>query len=328
MDSVFHFELPDSLIAQVPASPRDYARLLVVERRTGKLIDDYFYNIDKYLNPNSTIVVNNSKVEHCRYLFLDAKREIFATEKVNNHTVRALVRPGRVFKLGALVNLDDGISAQVTAVDSEGIRTIRFNVELNDERLVRASHVPLPPYISQDDTLENEYQTIYAKTLGSLAAPTAGLHFTPKLQLNLKKTFDWQEVTLHVGLGTFAPLKAENFATKTLHSEEYEVNEETFQALKNASHITAVGTTTTRTIESLFSRSTPLLRGATDIFITPPYDFLRVDSMVTNFHLPGTSLLLLVEAFMGSRQLIESVYHHAISNKYRFYSFGDAMLII
>ena len=326
MDSLYTFELPEELIAQTPANPRDHARLLVYDRRSKTITDDYFYNLAKYLPKNTTVVANNTKVNHCRYLFHGNKTEIFVVEAVNDKTVRAMIRPGKKFKLGESTVLDEGLVVTTTNIDSDGIRTLRFNVPRDDDSLVRASHVPLPPYIEQNDTLAEEYQTIYAKNLGSLAAPTAGLHFTPELKKQIQDTFGWQEVTLEVGLGTFAPLSISNFTSGTLHAEKYVVEEKISDEISTAKHITAVGTTSLRTLESI--AKTGVLMGETDIFIQPGYEFKRVDSLITNFHLPSTSLLLLVEAFVGSRTELDRIYTHAIKGKYRFYSFGDAMLII
>jgi S-adenosylmethionine:tRNA ribosyltransferase-isomerase len=326
MNGLFEFDLPKELIAQEPARPRDHARLLVYSRQNGLIADDYFYNLPKHLAPQTTVVANNTRVNHCRYLFDNAKTEIFVVEALNDRTVRAIVRPGRAFKLGALLDLGTGLSVQVEAIDEDGLRTLSFNCPRDDGRLVRASHVPLPPYIKQNDDLAGEYQTVYAQKYGSLAAPTAGLHFTPELQRKVKTDFGWEEVTLDVGLGTFAPLTDQNFKTKTLHSETYHVPKASYERIMDAPHITAVGTTSLRTIETVADTEHPL-SGSTSIFITPGHTFKRVDALITNFHLPSTSLLLLVEAFIDSRADIERVYAHAIRERYRFYSFGDAMLI-
>ncbi len=320
------FDLPKSLIAQAPASPRDHARLLVYNRRTKRITDDYFYNLLKHLPNPTLVVVNNSKVEHCRMLFDGGKKELFVVEGVNDKTVRALVRPGKVFRLGKTVQLSHAVLATVTAIDEEGIRTIQFNVARDHPDLLAAQHVPLPPYIKQNDALAAEYQTIYAKTVGSKAAPTAGLHFTDQLKQRVQAERDWAEVTLHVSLGTFASLTEENFKTGRLHEESYEIAETTAQKIAAAEHVTAVGTTSVRTIES--AANSQQLSGSTDIFIQPGYSFKRVNALVTNFHLPGTSLLLLVEAFVGSGDELQYIYDHAIKETYRFYSFGDAMLLL
>ena len=248
-------------------------------------------------------------------------------EKANDKTVRALVRPGKVFKLGKTIELTPSVYCKVTNIDEDGIRTLEFSETLDYPDLLSAMHVPLPPYIAQNDELAVEYQTIYAKDLGSKAAPTAGLHFTPELRDKIKESRDWAEVTLHVGLGTFAPLNEEQLRTGHLHSETYEETADVAQKIKKAVHVTAVGTTSVRTLESVYGLHKSLT-GSTDILIQPGYEFRRVDSLITNFHLPGTSLLLLVAAFLGSEDELLRIYNHAINSKYRFYSFGDAMLII
>lgn len=320
------FDLPKELIAQEPARPRDSAKLLVYDRATKMITDTVFSELNTYLHPETTLVLNNSKVENCRWLFDEGKTEMFVLEKLDQHTVRALVRPGKRFKLGATTELTDWLSAETTAIDDDGIRTIRLNVMHDDERLRAIEHVPLPPYIAQNDTLAAEYQTVYAKPLGSKAAPTAGLHFTDKLLDEVKAKHVVEEVTLHVGLGTFAGLTDENFKTGRLHEEWYEVDSKVAERIAQATHVTAVGTTTVRTLES-YTASGDLM-SATSIFIQPGYEFQRVNSLITNFHLPGTSLLLLVEALVGSEFELQRIYDHAIAEKYRFYSFGDAMLIL
>ena len=320
------FDLPKELIAQEPASPRDSARLLVYDRKTKKITDSIFSELPEFLPKNTTLVVNNSKVEHCRWLFDNGKTEIFVLEKLDQKTIRALVRPGKFFKLHSKTQLTDWLEIETTAIDEEGIRTIALNVQHDDSRLREIEHVPLPPYIKQNDQLAEEYQTIYAKPAGSKAAPTAGLHFTDELMGEIKKEHNVEEVTLHVGLGTFASLKQENYESGTLHSEWYEISHEVAKSLEKANHITAVGTTSTRTLESWLKSGK--LSGDTDIFIQPGYDFKAVNSLITNFHLPGTSLLLMIEAFIGSEKETQRIYDHAIKEKYRFYSFGDAMLIL
>lgn len=320
------FSLPDDLIAQEPAHPRDSARLLVYDRKNKSITDAIFRDVPQFLNKNTTIVVNNSKVEHCRWLFDDGKTEIFVLEKLDTHTIRALVRPGKKFKRGNECAITDWLSVRVTNIDDEGIRTLKLNITHDDERLRQIEHVPLPPYIKQNDELAQEYQTIYAKPLGSKAAPTAGLHFTEQLLQQIRIKHEIVEVTLHVGLGTFASLNEENFKTGTLHAEWYEINPDAVANINNASHITAVGTTSARTLESWATSG--LTESDTEIFIQPGYEFKSVNSLITNFHLPGTSLLLMVEAFVGDKTEMQRIYDYAIAQKYRFYSFGDAMLIL
>lgn len=334
------FDLPETLIAQQPVVPRDHARMLVYDRASRTIVDDHFYNLLTYLPDPTCVVVNNSKVEHCRMLFDNGRREIFILEHANDKTVRGLVRPGKYFKLGKTVQLTDAITATVTAVDDDGIRTLQFNHRTDHPELLAAQHVPLPPYITQNDELAAEYQTIYAKPTGSKAAPTAGLHFTNELKQTVQQQRDWAELTLHVGLGTFAPLQEENLKTGRLHHESYEVSTDTLKKIATAQHVTAVGTTSVRTLETLYSRTVDkllgssqdsehdVIKGSTDIFIQPDYHFKRVDSLITNFHLPGTSLLLLTAAFVGSEEELLRIYEHAIAQKYRFYSFGDCMLVL
>jgi S-adenosylmethionine:tRNA ribosyltransferase-isomerase len=320
------FDLPKELIAQEPAVPRDSAKLLVYDRTTKKITDTVFSELLKFLNPATTLVVNNSKVENCRWLFDSGKVEIFVLEKLDTHTIRALVRPGKKFKLGSVSQINDWLDVTTTAIDIDGIRTLKLNIQHDDQRLHAVEHIPLPPYIAQNDTLAHDYQTIYAKPLGSKAAPTAGLHFTDELLDQIRTEHEVLEVTLHVGLGTFASLQPENYATGKLHVESYEITPEIADQLDKSPHITSVGTTTTRTIESW--KQSGKLSGSTDIFIQPGYEFRKVHSMITNFHLPGTSLLLMLEAFIGSESESQRIYNHAIAQKYRFYSFGDAMIIL
>jgi len=326
---VIHFELPKELIAQEPARPRDAARLLVYDRHKKTITDTVFSELPHYLPANTTLVVNNSKVDHCRWLFDDDKTEIFVLEKLDQHTIRALVRPGKKFKRGVSSAITNWLDVETTHIDEDGIRTMTLSVTHDDDRLHAIEHIPLPPYIKQNDTLAQEYQTIYAKqstTGGSKAAPTAGLHFTDELLDKIRRKHAVEEVTLHVGLGTFASLKQENYTTGRLHSEQYEITPEVAKVLEDATHITTVGTTSTRTLESW--KKTGDLSGDTDIFLQPGYIFQSTNSMITNFHLPGTSLLLMIEAFVGSLSETQLIYDHAIAEKYRFYSFGDAMLIV
>ncbi|MEP1151075.1 MAG: tRNA preQ1(34) S-adenosylmethionine ribosyltransferase-isomerase QueA [Balneola sp.] len=328
--SDFDFILPEELIAQSPASPRDHARLLVYDRSTKEIKDDYFYNLGKYLPDDTTLVVNNSKVEKCRLMFDGGKKELFVTSVRNNNTIEALVRPGKKFRIGKTVELADGVTAEVTHVAEDGLRTIILSHDLDSAELEPFKFTPFPPYIEQDETLADEYQTVYAKDLGSKAAPTAGLHFTDELLAKLKKQgIKKSEVTLHVGLGTFAPVKTESLDEHVMHSEWYQLDSKTAKELSNADHITAVGTTSIRVLESLANdkRAFDPQSGETDIFITPGYKFKAVDALVTNFHLPKSTLLMLVSALMGFEEM-HRVYTHAITKKYRFYSFGDAMLII
>lgn len=325
---MIHFDLPNRLIAQKPASPRDNAKLLVYNRATKTISDTIFRNLNDYLPQDSTIVLNNSKVEHCRWIFENGKVEIFVLSKISTNIIKAMVRPGKKFKLGQTIILEDMFEFEITDIDSDGLRTLKMNMSHGSKKLNDFEHVPLPPYIKQDDSLVDEYQTVFAKPEGSKAAPTAGLHFTPELLEALRKNHKIAEVTLHVGLGTFAPLTSKQLASGKLHSEYYEVSNRNIELLRNARHITAVGTTTTRTLESMPDFKDENLSGWTDILIKPGFQFKHVDALITNFHLPGTSLLLLVEAFLESESELQRIYDHAIKHDYRFYSFGDAMLVI
>ena len=328
--SDFDYHLPEELIAQSPAQPRDHARMLVYDRKTKEIKDDYFYNLGNYLPSNTTLVVNNSKVEKCRLMFDDGKKELFVTSVRNNNTVEALVRPGRKFRLGKEVGLAEGISAKITHVAEDGLRTLILSCNFDDPKLEEFKYTPFPPYIAQDESLAHEYQTVYARDLGSKAAPTAGLHFTEGLLEKLENEgIKKAEVTLHVGLGTFAPVKTEQLDEHIMHSEWYELDAPTCELLNKSVHFTAVGTTSVRVLESAVKKGrafTPESKN-TDIFITPGYTFKAADALITNFHLPKSTLLMLVSAFMGFDEM-HRIYAHAIKQKYRFYSFGDAMLII
>ncbi len=326
--SDFDYNLPERLIAHKPAEPRDHSRLLVFDRTTGSITDSHFYNVSDFLKPNTTLVVNNSKVEKARMLF--GKKEVFVVNTVNDTTVEAMIRPGKKFKSAAEVQLSDKIKAKVLHIHDDGLRTLQFNKPLDHPDFITHKKTPFPPYINADESLAERYQTVYAKPDGSKAAPTAGLHFTEGLIKNLKQQEKvFAEVTLHVGLGTFAPVKVEDVENHTLHSEEWILTDQTARLLNQADHITAVGTTSARVLESLPARTLELNhgRGFTDIFIKPGYSFKNVDSLITNFHLPKSTLLMMIAAFMGYEEM-KFVYNHAIKEKYRFYSFGDAMLII
>lgn len=328
--SDFDYHLPEELIAQSPANPRDHARLLVYDRASKQIKDDLFYNLGEYLPKKTRLVVNNSKVEKCRLMFDGGKKELFVTSVRNNNTIEALVRPGKKFRKGKKIELTEGIVAEVTHVAQDGLRTIILSHDLDAPELEPFKYTPFPPYIEQDESLALEYQTVYAKDLGSKAAPTAGLHFTDELLSKLEaQGISKSEVTLHVGLGTFAPVKTEQLDEHVMHSEWYQLDAKTAQELTNAEQITAVGTTSVRVLESLAraNRTFDPQSGETDIFITPGYSFKAVDALITNFHLPKSTLLMLVSALMGFDEM-HRVYEHAIKEKYRFYSFGDAMLIL
>ena len=328
--SDFDYHLPEELIAQKPAEPRDHSRLLVYNRSDKSIQDDFFYNIGNHLPVNTSLVVNNSKVEKCRLLFNDGKTEIFVTRAVNDRVLEAMVRPGKKFKPGKEVEMAEGITASTLEIAEDGIRTLKLSHSLDDDRLKPYRHTPFPPYIQRDESLANRYQTVYAKDEGSKAAPTAGLHFTPGLLKKLKnRGIEKKEVTLHVGLGTFAPVKTERIEDHIMHSEWYQITADQAEALNRSKEITAVGTTCVRVLESAPKENGRFIAstGETDIFITPGYEFKSVDHLITNFHLPKSTLLMLIAAFTGFEEMWK-IYEHAINEEYRFYSFGDAMLIL
>lgn len=326
----FDYHLPEELIAQKPAEPRDHSRLLVYHRESGKIVDDHFYNIGNHLPDKTSLVVNNSKVEKCRLLFKEGKMEIFVTKAVNDRVVEAMVRPGKKFKPGKEITLHGELKAKTLDIAEDGIRTIELSHPLDHALVEPFKHTPFPPYIERDESLAERYQTVFAKDLGSKAAPTAGLHFTPELLETLEKQgITKKEVTLHVGLGTFAPVKTDRIEEHIMHSEWYQISPEQADALNRSTSITAVGTTSVRVLESVPKPSGKFTAasGETDIFITPGYRFRSVDHLITNFHLPKSTLLMLISAFAGFEET-QRIYEHAIREKYRFYSFGDAMLLI
>lgn len=326
----FDYNLPEELIAQKPATPRDHSRLLVYDRSSKKITDDYFYNIGDYLPDDTSLVVNNSKVEKCRLLFNNGKMEIFVTKAMNDKTVEAMVRPGKKFKPGKKTELAAQLSAETLDITEDGLRIIQLSHSLDDPRFESFKYTPFPPYIKRDESLSDRYQTVYAKDQGSKAAPTAGLHFTPGLIEKLNKQgIKKKEVTLHVGLGTFAPVKADKIEDHIMHSEWFQITKNQADALNQSKSITAVGTTSVRVLESAPKDKGKFkaCSGDTDIFITPGYQFKSVDHLITNFHLPKSTLLMLVSAF-SSLEEVKKIYNHAVEDKYRFYSFGDAMLIL
>lgn len=326
----FDYNLPEELIAQKPATPRDHSRLLVYDRSSKKITDDHFYNIGNYLPNDTSLVVNNSKVEKCRLLFNDGKMEIFVTKAMDGNTVEAMVRPGKKFKKGKKIELTNQLLAETKEITEDGLRIIKLSHSLDDPLFESYKYTPFPPYIERDESLSDRYQTVYAKDQGSKAAPTAGLHFTPGLIEKLKNQgIEKKEVTLHVGLGTFAPVKADKIEDHIMHSEWFQITKNQADELNQSKSITAVGTTSVRVLESapkdegVFKACS----GDTDIFITPGYEFKSVDHLITNFHLPKSTLLMLVSAF-SSLEEVKRIYNHAVEEKYRFYSFGDAMLLL
>ena len=309
--SELDYELPPELIAQGPLERRDDSRLLVFDRETGAVEHRRFRDLGSLLAPDSLVVVNDTRVLPAR-LWLErptgGRTEVLLLERVEGEVWEALARPSRKLRAGMALG-----PVELLEDLGEGRWRLRLAGEPNGE-------APLPPYITEPLADAERYQTVYAEESGSAAAPTAGLHFTPELYASL----DVERVTLHVGLDTFRPVTAETLDEHELHSERYEVGDEAWARIEAAHHVTAVGTTTVRVLESV-ARGAPLT-GRTELFVTPGFEFRRVDSLVTNFHLPRSSLLALVMAFAGVDET-RRLYETAIEERYRFYSFGDAMLI-
>ena len=326
--SDYNYELPQELIAQKPATPRDASRLLVFNRNDGSITHAVFREIGDFLHPKSRLVMNNSSVEKARILF--ENREIFVLRTIDPFRVEALVKPGRAFKEGKTISVTDNVTATTEAILEKGQRIISFSHPVDSPEIQALAHTPFPPYIKADESLAHRYQTVYAKDAGSKAAPTAGLHFTEELLQSLEDNgHPRSEVTLHVGLGTFAPVQTEDITDHKLHSEWFAVNETVANEISESEHVTAVGTTSVRVLESMSDADGKVKAGSgeTDIFIYPGYTYKRVNSLITNFHLPKSSLLMLVSALIGYEETME-VYRIAVQEKYRFFSFGDAMLIV
>ena len=332
------FNLPPKLIAQKPLKERTDSRLLAVDISRGSFEDTVFSRLPCFLVPGDLLVLNNTRVFRARLKGRKAgtggKAEIFLLKKLPGNTWKALVRPGRAAKPGMRLEFKDDLYCVVEKLLKHGRVLIRFNPGEDTERKLReTAQVPLPPYIKRDPEKldDTRYQTVYASETGAVAAPTAGLHFTPDLLTDLQEAgIDNVHVTLHVGPGTFQPLRMEILEENHLDPEEYYISAESLSAIRKTQRaggrIVAVGTTTTRVLESIDLESGESLCDETEIFIFPPYRFRNVDALITNFHLPGSSLLCLVAAFMGYEFMMKA-YQHAIDESYRFYSYGDAMLI-
>ena len=338
--SDFYFDLPQEQIAQDPLEDRSSSRLLVLDKETGEYEHRVFRDIVDYLHPGDCLVLNNTKVIPAR-LFGEkegtgAHIEILLLKRRENDIWETLVKPGRKAKPGTKISFGGGLlTGEVLDVVEEGNRLIRFSYEgIFEEILDQLGQMPLPPYITHQLKDKNRYQTVYAKYDGSAAAPTAGLHFTPELLKQVKEMgVEIAEVTLHVGLGTFRPVKVENVLEHHMHSEFYMIDEEAAEKInrtrENGGRVICVGTTSCRTIESAADENGRLkaFSGWTDIFIYPGYRFQVLDCLITNFHLPESTLLMLVSALAG-REHILAAYEEAVKQGYRFFSFGDAMLIV
>ena len=338
--SDYYFDLPEELIAQDPLMQRDECRLLVVDRRTGETQHRHFRDILEYLDPGDALILNDTRVIPARLLGVKedtgANAEILLLKRLTDDTWETLVRPGKKLRPGARVVFGDGIlRAEILDVMEEGNRRVRFEYEgIFEEVLDRLGEMPLPPYITHKLQDPSMYQTVYAKFDGSAAAPTAGLHFTQELLHEVEeKGVKIGYVTLHVGLGTFRPVKVDNVLEHHMHTEWYNVPPETAKLIhdvKAAGHrVICVGTTSCRTVESAADENGEVRAGAdnTSIFIYPGYKFKVMDGLITNFHLPESTLVMLVSAFAG-RDHVLSAYDEAIREKYRFFSFGDSCLFI
>jgi len=335
--SDFMYDLPEERIAQTPVEPRDHSHLMVLHRDTGEIEHRHFYDIIDYLNPGDCLVINETKVIPAR---LYGERptggavEVLLLKQLGPKRWETLVRPGRKLKPGAEVSFGDGrLKCRVMETTDVGGRIVEFECEGSFEAALDAlGEMPLPPYIHEKLENRDRYQTVYAKQDGSAAAPTAGLHFTPELMARIReKGVDIVPVLLHVGLGTFRPVKVENIEEHEMHSEYFEVTRQAADrvnaARERGGRIVAVGTTSVRTLESAAEDGRLVAkRGDTSIFIKPGYRFQLVDALITNFHLPGSTLIMLVSALWDRERILEA-YRIAVEQEYRFFSFGDAMLI-
>ncbi len=341
----FYYELPPELIAQHPAERRDGSRLLVVDRKSGELLHRHFYDIIDYLDPKDTLVVNDSKVIPARLFGAfegnpEKPVELLLLRTRGLDLWETLVRPGKRARIGAVIEFGDGkLTATVTDIVEEGNRLVRFDYDRTVysnvfEILHEIGTMPLPPYITEKPSDPSRYQTVYAREEGSAAAPTAGLHFTPELLEKIRqKGIEIVPVMLHVGLGTFRPVKADRLDEHIMHTEYISVTPDAAERINArraaGGRIIAVGTTSCRTLESVTDENgfVHALSGDTGIFIYPGYKFKAVDALITNFHLPESTLLMLVSAFYNREKMLEA-YNTAVEERYRFFSFGDAMLIV
>lgn len=335
----YDYDLPEELIAQDPLEDRSSSRLMVLDRQTGDVEHRHFTDILEYLHPGDCLVINNTKVIPARLFGVKedtrAKIEVLLLKRKENDIWETLVKPGKKAKPGTKLVFGDGLlTAEVVDVVEEGNRLIQFHYDgIFEEILDQLGQMPLPPYITHQLKDKNRYQTVYAKYDGSAAAPTAGLHFTKELLQKVKDMgVDIAEVTLHVGLGTFRPVKVDNVLDHHMHSEFYMVSQEAAdkinRAKENGHRVIAVGTTSTRTLEAAANENGHLQEtsGWTEIFIYPGYQFKVIDALITNFHLPQSTLVMLVSALAGREHVLHA-YETAVKEKYRFFSFGDAMLI-
>ena len=336
--SDFDYELPEELIAQTPIKTRDQSRLMVLDKKTGEVVHKHFYDIKSELHKGDVLVLNDTKVIPARLIGTKedtgAVIELLLLKDLGNNIWECLSRPAKRLKVGTIVTFQDKLKAEVVEKKDEGIVHVKLLYEgILMEILDELGMMPLPPYIHEKLEDKNRYQTVYAKNIGSAAAPTAGLHFTEELLEELKSMgVEILFVTLHVGLGTFRPVEEENILEHHMHTEFYQMNKEVADKLSKAKKegrkIYAVGTTSTRTLETIMHKYHEFREcsGNTDIFIYPGFEFMAIDGLITNFHLPKSTLLMLVSA-LSSKEIILNAYREAVKEKYRFFSFGDAMFI-
>ncbi len=338
--SDFYYDLPEELIAQTPVEPRDSSRMMVMDRKTGEISHRHFYDVLDYLEEGDCLIVNDSRVLPARIFGekegTGAHVEFLLLRQIENKVWETLVKPGKKAKIGARFSFGDGLmSAEVMDVTEEGNRIVKFECEGSFyAALDTLGQMPLPPYIHEKLQDKERYQTVYSRELGSAAAPTAGLHFTKELMEKIKaKGIRIGYVTLHVGLGTFRPVKVDDVTKHHMHSEHYELPEETARLInetkRSGKRVIAVGTTSCRTLETVAKKEGCVCpsEGWTDIFIYPGFEFRVLDGLITNFHLPESTLIMLVSAFAGFDHVMNA-YQTAVKERYRFFSFGDAMMII
>jgi S-adenosylmethionine:tRNA ribosyltransferase-isomerase len=335
----FNYELPEHLIAQTPLSKRDSSRLLVLDKNTGSIEHNHFNNIINYLNDNDVLVLNDTKVIPARLIGnkegTNAVVEVLLLHSLENNVWECLTKPARRIKVGTIISFGNGeLKVECIEEKEEGIRVYKLIYSgILYEVLDKLGEMPLPPYIHEKLNDKDRYQTVYAKNIGSAAAPTAGLHFTNELLEQIKdKGIRIVYITLHVGLGTFRPVNVKDINSHKMHSEYYEMSKSSADILntckKNNGRIISVGTTSTRTLETIYTKYNEFreCNGWTDIFIYPGYEFKAINALITNFHLPKSTLIMLVSALAG-RENILNAYKVAIENEYRFFSFGDSMFI-
>lgn len=340
LKSEFYYDLPEELIAQTPIEPRNYSRLMKIDRQSGEIEHRHFYNLCDYLKKGDLLVMNNSRVLPARLYGIKEETgacvEFLLLEQKGDKLWEILVRPGKKAKPGARFSFGDGrLKAEIIETVEGGNRMAKFECEGNFFTVLEeVGQMPLPPYIKEKLKDKERYQTVYSKELGSAAAPTAGLHFTKEMLAELENMgVKLAYVTLHVGLGTFRPVKEDNVLEHKMHSEHYHLPKETADLIKQTKaeggRVIAVGTTSCRTLESVgtFFNDMDEHEGYTDIFIYPGYEFKVIDGLITNFHLPESTLIMLVSAFLGYEKTMNA-YKIAVEEKYRFFSFGDAMLIV